>query len=733
MSDFDLDLPGLDDILPRHSKTQSRELDSQDLWEEKAPNLPKAKSMLVNDWEKPSFARAKSSATAKLQDAKGREEDFGRAGRAASREVSFDPEEDLGLARKAREETKRQDANPADDILSLLDEMEPRPLTSKPDTHSASISPVPAQRAESDIGVFGTANSRRKPRSTQVSKQTSENRPSTAPQEVSRTLLKSKPASVDSPPSRSSITKVVIAGEIREIPEEDRASEDSSRPTDLNDRDSVSRSRTVEFTEPFREEKLSVSRKIAQAVTEDREFQRAEYQKSLSALESKHREELTAQQRFYETQIASLEAVLKHQESLGVISTAISANADTLNSLSSKYQHAKSLDDQMKTQEFVSKQQALTQLEQRLLAQQRTLEMEKQHMLEVLKRMQEEEANKDEAVQREREELRRGREELQQLQEFMREQERTRSEEMALEKHKVVMLREALGREYAQKMQEVSEQVTDLRLKQTLLEQQRGEMEQQSTAARLSLQQKFGQLESLRSQISELETKAARQALEAEERERAARSEWERLLRDQSSLQGDKARLEEEGRKLHEVSLSVQSKSLEIAQARDDLAREREEVLRMRQDAQSVLGSARTEASRADTRQRELATSMKAYEQMRFGLVRSLQTPVTRDTVDLPLREIQQKLASLGNLKRASTPLPRRPTFTASDYLKDLQGYERARGDFQGYLANESRVLLKAKLDLDVGFSESLAASFRAPKDLGSDSLKELTRSALSG
>lgn len=725
MSDFDLDLPGLDDLLPSHSKTQSRDLDSQDLWEEKAPNLPKAKSMLVNDWEKPSFARAQSTATTKLLDAKGREEDFGRA-------VPF--EKALGMERKGREAASRQqDPNPADDILSLLDEMEPRPVTSKTDTRSASISPVPAQRADSEIGVFGTANSRRKPLSAHTTKPSSETRPSTAPQEVSKTLLKSKAASIDSPPSRSSITKAVIAGEIREIPEEDKGSQDSSRPTDLNDRDSVSRSRTVEFLEPFREEKLSISRKIAQAVTEEREFQRLEYQKSLSALESKHKEELAAQQRFYESQIASLQAVLKHQESLGLISTAVSANADTLSSLSSKYQHAKSLDDQVKSQELVSKQQALNQLEQRLLAQQRSMETDKQHLLEVMKRMQEDEAAKDESVQKEREELRRGREELQQLQEFMREQERTRSEEMALEKHKVAMLRESLGREHAQKMQEVSEQVADLRLKQALLEQQRGEMEQQNTAARLSLQQKFGQLESLRNQINELETKAAHQALEAEEKERAARSEWERLLRDQSSLQGDKARLEEEGRKLHEVSLAVQSKSLEIAQARDDLANEREEVLRMRQEAQSVLGNARSEASRADIRQRELANSMKAYEQMRFGLVKSLQTPVTRDTIDLPLRDIQQKLASLGNLKRASTPLPRRPTFTASNYLKDLQGYERTRGDFQGYLANESHLLLKTKIDLEVGFSESLAASFRAPKELGGDSLHDLTRSALSG
>jgi hypothetical protein len=696
--------------------------------------------MQVQDWEKPSFARAKTSETTKLLDQKGKENDFGRAMRGAGREVSFEPEESLAIERKTKETFRRgQDPNPADDILSLLDEMEPRPLTSKPDTRSTSISPVPSQRADSEIGVFGTANSRRKPRSTQQIKP--EARPNTAPQEVSRTLLKSKPASIDSPPSRSSITKTVIAGEIREIPEEDRGSQDSSRPTDLNDRESVSRSRTVEFAEPFREGGLSMSRKIAQAVSEEREIQRAAYQATLSELESKHKEELAAQKRLYEGQITSLEAVIKHQESLGMLSTAISANAETLNSLSSKYQHVKTIDDQVKSQELTSKQQALTHLEQRLLAQQRTMETEKQHMLEMIKRMQEDETTKDEAVQREREELRKGREELQQFQEFMREQERARSDEVMLEKQKIARLKESLAREYAQKMQEVNEQFTDLKLKQTILEQQRAEIDQQNTAFRLSLQQKFAQLESHRNQISELESRAAQQALEVEERDRATRSEWERMKRDQSSLQGDKARLDEEGRKLHEMSLTVQATSLEVAQAWEALAKEREDIARIRQEAQALLGNARNEASRSDTRQRELATSMKAYEQMRFGLAKNMQTPLTRDTITTPLKEIQQRLASIGNMKRASTPLPRRPTFTASEYLKDLQGYERSRGDFQNYMMNESRQLLKDKLELEVGFSESLAASFRAPKELAGDSLKELavdslkdlTRSALSG
>lgn len=645
--------------------------------------------------------------------------------RGPGRDSGLDTSDDLGWGRKPREEAKYEEGNPADDILNLLDEMEPRPVTSKAETRATSISPTPAQRSDSEIGIYGVGNSRRKPKATAQSKLTSDGRPTTAPQEITRTLLKSKPQTIDSPPSRHSITKAVIGGEIRELPEEDGRSQASSRPTDLNDRESLSRGRTGEFSEPLiREERLSITQKIAKAVSEDREIQRIEHEKVLKELESKYKSDLESQKNAYERQVTSLEAALKHQESLGVLSTAITASADTLNTLSSKFTRITSFDSQLKSQEITAKMQQLQLWEQRLTTLQHSLDTEKQHMLEIMKKISEDEAEKNEFMEKEREEMRKNRVDLMKLQEFLTDQERSRNSEIAIEKQKLMLLKESMERENNRKIQEINREMNDLRLKQTLLEQQRAEIEQQNTAARVILQQKYTELETFRSKIAELEAKLTRKSLESEEKEKNAVNQWEKLQRDMDILQRDREKLEEEGRKLHEISLTVQEKSLEIASAREEIAKEREELLQMRQETQLLLGNAKNVRSKADMRQRELTNSMKAYEQMRFDLVRSVKTPQNRG-VDVSLREIQLKLNEIGGWKRAGTPVPRRPSFVASEYMKDLQGYERARGDYQHYVTQENQHFIKTKLD--TGVTESLMASFRVPKEAES-----FTRSALS-
>ena len=62
MADFDLDLPGLDDIPVAssiHSRTRSKELDVEYLAD--SGDLKKGKSMFYPESEKPSFTKAKSS------------------------------------------------------------------------------------------------------------------------------------------------------------------------------------------------------------------------------------------------------------------------------------------------------------------------------------------------------------------------------------------------------------------------------------------------------------------------------------------------------------------------------------------------------------------------------------------------------------------------------------------------------------------------------------------------
>ena len=684
--------------------------------------------------------------------------------KGAGQDVGFETQADLELERQAHEDVerrKREERGLADEVEDLLAEMDPGPRPRTSDVPSASdpkrsgdstpSRAIPNQKFESEIGTLETVASRRRPRTVGVVKSTSglDSRPNSAPLDTGKTLLKAKTASLesrDSPPNRPSITKVLKDGEIYQIPEEDPRSEDSSRPTDLNDRETASRGRTVEFAEPLRinveENKADTTRRIMQAVNEERERLKSEHMREIEMREGKYKDQLEAQKRLFESQIASLEAVIKHQESLGALSTAISANADTLNSLSAKFQNEKSFDDQLKLQEFSSKQKALSQLEQRLLAQQQVMELDKQHMLEVIKRMQDEDALKNSVIEQERDGLRKDREELHKFQEFLRDQERGRKEEYLKEKQTIGILRETLQREHSGKMQELAEQASEIKIRQTLFDQQRADFEQQDLTNRSALQQKFAQLEVTRSQVTEIESKAARKFMDADEKERAANREWEKAQRGMSALQADKAQLEEEAQKLHQVSLAVQAKSQEIAQMREDLDREREEVIRLRQEAEMRMSAAKAEANRIEASHRELTTGMKSYEQLRYNLVREMHTDassILRETTP-PLQDIQQRLAELSQMKRPQTPVIRKPTFSAAEFMKELQGVERARGDYQSYMTAESQQLLKTKLEMETGFSESLAASVQGAglrwkgSASGSErSLKDLTGSALSG
>lgn len=785
MDDYDLDLPGLGEEAPRRtpaSRLKPKEVSrmqstlyvspSENPWnafvtdEAKPVEMSRSRTVAL-----PEPARSRTAAGpagsgfnySKPLDVWSMQDDFAYLMKGAGQDVAFETQKDIEMEKQARDEIERwkredqkQERDAADEILDLLgEEPKARPRTSdapsvsdaKRSGDSTPSRTVPTAKFESEIGTLEIGASRRRPRTQGVVRSTAgDPRPNSAPQDTGKTLLKAKTTSFearDSPPNRPSITKQLGGGEITEIPEGDPTSEDSSRPTDLNDRATASRGRTVEFTEPPLqpvEDKLEINRRIAHAVNEERERLKSSHERDVEARETKYRDQLEAQKRLFESQIASLEAVIKHQESLASLSTAISGNSDTLNTLLAKFQNDKSFDDQLKLQEFAAKQKALSQLEQRLLAQQQVMELDKQHMLEVMKRMQDEDLIKNSVLEQEREGLRKDREELHKFQEFLRDQDRMRKEEHLLEKQKITMQRESLLREHNMRMQEVAEQASDLKIKQTLFDQQRAEFEQEELANRSMLQQKFAQLESVRGQVTEMESRAARKLMDAEERERAAASEWEKVQRGLSTLQADKAQLEEEAQKLHQVSLAVQAKSMEIAQMREDLDKEREDILRMRQEAEMKIGVARSEANRVEAQHRELAVSMKSYEQLRFGLVKEMHSesrPLTRESLT-PIQEMQQRLAELSQLKRTPTPMMRKPTFTASEFLKDLQNYDRARGEFQSYVTTENQQLLKTKLEMETGFSESLVASgptlrWKASASGSERSMKDLTQSALNG
>jgi len=655
--------------------------------------------------------------------------------RGAGQEVHFDTQADVEMERKAKEDVerlRREEMDP-DELLNMLDEMEPRQRGSDVQVESRRSGDSTPTRArvgtakpEPEIETLGIANSRRRPRTVGTLKPDA--RPTSAPADGK--TLKAKTISLDSY-SRPSVTKVLTSGEIRQIVEE--GDEDSERKSDINDR--ASKQRTAELQSPM-PDNSDFNRLLARAVAEERERLKTEHMKQLEGRDANYRDQLEAQKRSFETQIASLEAVVKHQESLGTLSAVISANADTLNALSAKFQNERSFDDQVKGQEIASKQKALAQLEQRLLAQQQTMELDKQHMMSVLKHMQEEDSAKSALLETEREQLRKDREQLHAFQELLRDQDRSRKEETMLERQKVSMLRESLAREHAARLQEVSEQLSDLKLKQSLLDHQRAEMETQDLANRSALQQKFAQLETIRSQISEMEGRAARKVMEAEDRERTAAVEWERVQRSLTAVQADKEQLEEQAHKLHDVSLAVQGKSLEVTQVREDLDKEREEVMRLRQEAQSMVVSVRSDQSRMETRRRELEASARSIEQLRFEVVRNLDPTASsrRESVATPLQEIHQRLQDIAEMKRPKSSAGWRPTFAASEYMKELHKLDQARGEFHAYATAESQLLLKTKLELETKFSDSLAASvspFRA--DPSSKSLRDFTSSNLSG
>lgn len=368
--------------------------------------------------------------------------------------------------------------------------------------------------------------------------------------------------------------------------------------------------------------------------------------------------------------------------------------------------------DEKKTQELEARERSLVNQEQRLFRQAQMLEQDKQRLLSLMQQLETSEAERKQVFDSEQESLRLDREQLKNFQKMLTGLEAQRKAENAIERQKLDLMREQLEREREQMQEDLEARENDISLKETLLEQKRDELFRQIKDERAKLQKKSAQVDSAKQRIDTLELEIMNRLQRIEDQERNVKAEWERAERAKEAVDTEKREFEETAQKVHMLSLDIHRETESMAGAKAEIERERNEIEQMRYDAQVITEQAKSEIQRVENARKDLILQQKRYEEMRVDLVSDMHVR-HKSTVPQSALESDAKF-ELTDLKRQQ-PTQKRPVFSAATYLKDLEAFDRARTEFTSYITDENQRLLRTKLEMETGYSESLAASSRPP------------------
>jgi hypothetical protein len=390
----------------------------------------------------------------------------------------------------------------------------------------------------------------------------------------------------------------------------------------------------------------------------------------------------------------------------------LTSQQDILGALQEQLTRAHQTQDTKKTQELDLRESNLKQQEQRLIRQAEMLEQDKQRLLGFMQQLEQSEAERRLIFETEQETLRADRDQLRNFQRMLIDHEKQRKSENAIERQKLDMIREQLEREKDQIQEELDVKEKDLSLKETLLEQKREELFRQVKEERLKLQRKASSVDNTKQKIDSLELEIMGRLQRIDEHERNSKVDWEKAERTKDALEQEKREFEETAQKVHMLSLDIHRETEAMAASKADIERERDEVEQVRYEAQMMAEQAKAELHRAEQARRDLLLQQRRYEEMRVGLVSDLHVR-HKSATPQPLKTFEAKFEP-AEFKRPQ-PSQRRSSFSAAAYLKGLGDFDRARTDFNSYITDENQRLLRTKLEMETGFSESLAASSRPP------------------
>lgn len=452
-------------------------------------------------------------------------------------------------------------------------------------------------------------------------------------------------------------------------------------------------------------------------IEEERMRLRDKQAKDLAALEEAYNKQMQEMKASFDTRRAALEAAMKHQTEIASIAGTVSNNAENLQSIIKQFNKEKDYESQLKLEEIQAKERLLEEREKRILSQSQLLAKEKERVAERVSQYRQMEESRMKLIAQEKEILQKDREGLERLQEQLVEQDRQRKQELALEQYKINLIKETLEREAFAIQEEAREKESEIIRAEESLETKRIEANLELSQERNRIQQEIARIEHIQRNSGTIELEIARRIMSAEEALKKLELEKRNVQKSTENLEKERGIFEKEAQKVHELSLSINSEIEFLSQVREELVKERQQVEQTKHEAFSSLSSAQAEANRILSMKNDLLNRIKTYDNIKNGPIESKPPP------KLP-KSFVEKYSRLDQTveKVIKPPLPRRPAFKAADYLKEINEIAKAQEEMHNFLTHESSLLVRNKLELETGFTESMLVSLRggSSESLGS-------------
>ena len=444
-----------------------------------------------------------------------------------------------------------------------------------------------------------------------------------------------------------------------------------------------------------------------------------ELKQDLDLVEKEHEARMAELKQAFDLKKFSLQSYKEHSEKVISLASMITKQSQMMNILNSKFSKEKEFMDDVKIQELSAKEKALEQRENRLVVQIKSLDQSKANLFHKQGQLQELEHRLQLELEKEKERLEDEQRAMADLKEILKQKDREKKNLLAIEVHKLELLQEHVEREERAIEEEIRNKENEINEKQNLMEQEKNEAYASIQYEKTYLVGQIASLESFRRNLPILDGDLNKRAAACEEKSKMLLSECENLKKAQEMLEKDKTMFDKEAQKIHQICMELDKESEMLMEQKEELDRKKQELDSKRQEVISIKESSRADILRVEQLKASVTQRKRVYE--------SLKTPLKE--MDLPryepayeyVEEVQRPVSSYARPRSVAS----RTSFKATDYLKELEPYNKVRDDIKSYIYSEGNRLLQSRLDHETGLHRSLKTSFHEFSTPASSYLKK--------
>lgn len=428
-----------------------------------------------------------------------------------------------------------------------------------------------------------------------------------------------------------------------------------------------------------------------------------ELKQDLDLLSKQHENQLIELKQGFELKRFSLQTYKEHSEKIANLSQLISQQSALVNILSNKFSKEKEFIEDIKHQELIAKEKALEMRESRMIVQLKSMDQAKSTLLHKQKQLIELESRLQSDLENEKEKVAEEQRSVKELKEILKQKDREKRNLLAIETHKLELLQEHVEREEKLIEEEIRSKEHEINEKQTMMDQEKNEAYASIQYEKNYLTSQIAQMDSFRRNLPVIDGDLNKRAALCEEKSKQLLIETENLKKAQEMLEKDRLVFEKEAQKIHQICTELDKESELLMEQKDELERKRMEIDGKRQEIITI-----KEMSRADVQRVE---QLKASVSQRKRVYESLKTPVKEIEVPKYEQNVEYE-PEPQRMNYRPRSVASRSTFKASEYLRDLEPYNRVRDDMKNYIYSEGNRLLNSKLDYETGLQRSYKSSF---------------------